>query len=67
MCTITGSGASTNRAFSVLISVLPERPIRRAIPAANGMALIDSSTSGTFQSIWVAFVMQGVYELPLFL
>jgi hypothetical protein len=63
MCTITDKGAATNRAFSVLISGFPARPIRRAIPAAKGIALITSSISGTFQSIRVAFVIEGVYEL----
>jgi hypothetical protein len=66
-CTITGRGAATNRAFSVLISGLPAKAISRAIPAVKGIALIDSSTSGTFQSIRVAFVIQGVYERPLLL
>jgi hypothetical protein len=61
-CTITGKGAATNRAFSVLISGFPARPTRRAIPAAKGMALITSSASGNFQSIRVAFVIEGVYE-----
>jgi hypothetical protein len=61
-CTITGKGAATNRAFSVLTSGFPARPIRRAIPAAIGIALISRSPSGTFQSIRVAFFIKGVYE-----
>jgi hypothetical protein len=36
----------------------------RAIPAAKGIALINISTRGTFQSIRGELVMEEVYELP---
>jgi hypothetical protein len=62
MCTITGIGVATNLAFSKVIGGLPAKPAMRAIPAANGIALSNSSASGILQSIRVSFVIEGVYE-----
>jgi hypothetical protein len=67
MCTITAKGAATNLAFSELITGLPTSPARRATPAAKGIALETTSTSGIFQSIRGAFFIAGVYESPTIL